>query len=461
MPRLLPHKDPISYYFPLGGDVSVVQKTRDDDHSRGYVQVETTGEIRLRRLPKGSDNQAGKGYATAIINVSDPDINVEWTLEGDSRFLTITTPRFARLDSSIHHCVSLDIVVWVPEDAKLTSLAISAITLGLTVLDDIKLDVDESVLKSISGHVSFPTPSSSATPNLPISHPEFDFGSRKITIQTVSGDINGLFPLLDSLKISSKSGNVDVSVQPHDALPSRPVPANLNISTTSGDMDVRLPLLSTHKPKFTPPPRDYVTSVTSASGDISGTFYIGSSTSFETVSGTLKMKALPILQYGEDPDKDPKAVFLVETLSGDSDIDILDPMFISAAMPAQRDAPAPYPPIGDQDPYHLLPGSGQLFSHVRTALSAEKMLRSLRSTHTSTSGGISIRCPPAWEGSVSGHTVSGVVSLEGKDLNIIRSKKGYSSWGFLARKGVDSGEVGSSTTVETISGDVRFSVESH
>jgi hypothetical protein len=456
------HKDPITYYFPIDGDVSVVQKTRDHDYSGRHTQVETRGEIRVRRFPK--DSAEKKGHATAVINVSHHEIEVEWTLENDSRALTIITPRFADVDSSIHHCVSLDITVWVPEDAKLSSLIVDAVTLGLTVIDDIQLDVNEAKFRSLSGHISFPTPSSADTPNMPISHPAFRFDSRRIEVQTISGDINGLFPLLDYLEIGSKSGNVDVSILPHDALASAPSPATLNIHTTSGDIDGRLPILSTRKPKFAPPPRDYISTVSSASGDISGTYYLGSSTILETISGQMKVRVLPVLQFGDNPDKDPKATFSTQTISGDTELEILDPMFISPITlehPTQQYPSAPYRPIGDEDPYRLMPGRGQSFSYVGTRRSAEKKLHSLRSSHNSTSGEISIRNPSAWEGTVSGHTLSGDITLEGKGLDIIRNKKGYISREFLARKGVDSGDIGSITTIESISGDILFRTESN
>ena len=70
------HKEPITYNFPVGGDISVVQKTHEEDNIHGYARVDTTGEIRLRRLPKSSRIGGGKGYASVDINVSHPDIDI-------------------------------------------------------------------------------------------------------------------------------------------------------------------------------------------------------------------------------------------------------------------------------------------------------------------------------------------------------------------------------------------------
>lgn len=275
-----------------------------------------------------------------------------------------------------------------------------------------------------------------------------------------------LFPLLDHVGLVSQSGNIDVSVLPHEALPSDPAPADLNVHTSPGDIDLRLPLLSTTKPKFTPPPRDYITKVSSASGDISGTYYLGSSGIFETVSGHVKMKILPIVQHGsaDDPDADPKADFKTKTISGQTEVDILDPMFISPLTPErpeQQDTPTPYRSIGDQDPCRLLPGSGNLFSYTNTAGPEAMKLRSVQSSHKTTSSDILIRCPDAWEGSVSGLTMSGDISIKGKELNVIKFKKGFVRKELLARKGVDSGDVGSFTSMETMSGDIRFVAEAN
>src|SRR5258708_2754550 len=105
-------KDPVTYEFPIGDSLSIIQTTHNDDYEniRGYQEVKTVGEIRLRRLPTGSKYGKRKGNTTVEINVSHPNIEVRWTLEEGSRFLKVTTPRFAKLDTPGPHCVSLGIV---------------------------------------------------------------------------------------------------------------------------------------------------------------------------------------------------------------------------------------------------------------------------------------------------------------------------------------------------------------
>jgi hypothetical protein len=57
---------------------------------------------------------------------------------------------------------------------------------------------------------------------------------------------------------------------------------------------------------------------------------------------------------------------------------------------------------------------------------------------------------------VSGQTLSGDTSAEGKELRVIKNRKGLVHKELLARKGVDSEYVGSFTTIRTLSGDIRF-----
>jgi hypothetical protein len=456
-------KDPVAYEFPVGGDFSVVQTTHDGrDYNDGYQEVKTVGEIHLRRLQKGSKVGDGKGYITVDISVSHPEIQVEWTLEQDFRFLKVSTPRFAKLGNTGPHCASLDIVAWLPEDAALTSLSLSSVTLELRVLDDIKIEVSgDSKLTSVTGNIYFPPPSSPYMRDLLFSEPAFRFRSRRIEVETVSGNISGLYPLLDYLRLVSHSGDIDVTVLPHDALPSYPAPADLDIYTTSGDVNVYLPVSSNQDPEYTPPPRDYTTKVGSVSGDISGTYYLGSFGEFETRSGDVKMKILPVVQYGssENPDKDPRISFRTDSISGSIKVEMLDPIFISPitnGFPNQHDVPTPHQPIGDDDPYLFIPKAGKLFSKVSTSNSMAKKLRSLDSSHATKSGDIEIHYPDAWEGSVFGKTTTGTVLFEGKDLEVIKAHKGLVQKEVLARKRVDSGLVGSSDVLSTVTGDIWF-----
>jgi hypothetical protein len=493
----------VTYEVPLDGDLAVIQTihVNHGDAKDGNWMISTAGEIRLKRLPKDSKYGHGKGHLTVNVHVSDPSLQVIQTLENNSRTLKISTPRYARLDTPGPHCISLEIIAWLPEDAKLRNMLIKAITLTLRVLDDVKIDVsDLSTFETVSGDVYFPqisgsgvslissspsfdspqapnalkatySPEAPDVPNIPespISQQALQFSSRRIDVSTVSGDINGQYPLLDHLGLTSQSGDIKISVSPHDALPSAPLPADLLIHTASGDIDVRLPIGGSQDPQYVPPPRDYITKVHSASGDITGSFYLGTSGHFESTSGDITMKILPIVQSGpsNDPDKDENIHFGTETVSGSMGIEILDPIFISPVVyeqPVQRNTLDHFHPIGDDDSYGpnlLLPPTGKLFSIKNTSDSKLEKLRSLQSSHTSKSGGISVRYPDVWEGKVSGKTISGKITVSGEGLKVVKNKKGWGSKEVLAVKGSDGDDddAGSSAVMQSISGNQRFVV---
>ena len=155
-----------------------------------------------------------------------------------------------------------------------------------------------------------------------------------------------------------------------------------------------------------------------------------------------------------DPDKDPKVTLKTETTSGRTEVEIIDPIFIApiiSEVPGQH-----HQSTGDH-------GSYLLFSYVGPSDPSNtvgRKLRNLQSSHITKSANIEVRYPDTWEGSFSGKTFSGDISVEGKDLRVIKSNKGYVGKELLARKGVDTGEVGSSAVVNTISGDLRFIAES-
>ncbi|EPE27847.1 hypothetical protein GLAREA_04638 [Glarea lozoyensis ATCC 20868] len=481
-------RDPVVYEFPVGGDLKVLQITHDNDRSRRLARVQTTGEIRMRALNQSFEH-GDRPHFTVNVHVSDSALQVVRTWDESSRILKISTPKYADLDPSISHCISLEITAWVPEGAVFEDISLGSISLDTRIIDDIDINVSgETKIASISGDIWFPLledmallpvekiarshlpvvmdGSETYTQDLLLSlstpDPIHPFASRRILVETVTGEINGVYPLLDFLGLSSQSGSISVGVLPQKVLPDAPAPADLEVQTASGSIQISVPVASEVNPDYIIPPRNYITNVHSNSGAIRGFFYLGSLGSFKSTTGSLKLRTLPII-----PSEDSGSViypcrFETHTVSGSTDVEVLDPIFIarisSAEQTVGKATPAPdfYNPIGDHEPYLTIPPTRALYRH--SAILSVKKLRTLQSKHTSNSASVAVVYPSGWEGSVHAKTVSGDITVSGSGVRTIRERKGWAYKEILARKGVDHAEQGSMAEMSDIAGDLRFKI---
>jgi hypothetical protein len=480
------HDDMATYKFPLGADLTVMQKTYDNDGGRS-VNVGIAGEIRLRRLPKDSSN-GNQAYITVDVNVSDQNLRVIKTWDHETRILKVATPQYARFGSSQPHCVSLEITAWFPENAELTNLLIEAIHLNLRVAEDIKMSVSgQSKFASLNGHVAFPSTSllgpgtEFSTPSETSHFIDFDeggstssladqvnipFSSRRIVVETLSGSITGCYPLMDFLGVTSQSGSVKINVFPQPVLPSAPAAAELVIDTISGSIEVNLPVRDAGYPNYLPPLRNYTTRVHSRTGSIKGSYYLGSISDFRTVDSSIHITTMPVLQADRaDESGFPPNSFETYTVNGGIKVNVLDPIFIAMVpyvdeLPERNLHSSPYLPIGDDDPYLIIPSSivKALFKVDKSELSREKRLRNLRSTHGSQTGSVRLQYPTVWEGTLHAKTVTSSISAGGDGLRIIKEKKGFASNELLARKGVDGDDEGCFVDMSALSGSLQFLV---
>lgn len=462
----------VTYEFPVGTDLAVLQTTHGD--TKDGVNVYTNGEVRLRRLPKESQH-GNSAYFTLDVHVSDPSLEVIKTFDEDSRLLKISTPRYAPLTTPGRHCVSLEITAWFPENAEFTELLFEAVTLTLRVLEDVKVNVSgTSKFTTIAGQVVFPSiqvplshdvleTNSLIAPMFEFEHP---FSSRRILVETISGSITGSYPLMDYLGLSSQAGQINVNVTPEKVVKSDPKPADLEVQSSSGSISVNCPV------RYIPPPRNYITRVHSGSGSISGSYYLGSISSFRSQSGGIRIGGLPVLQsssstIGNDNTDRPN-VFETNTISGSTNVEVLDPIFISPLspyeQPIQEKHPDPFSPPGDDDPYIVIPpnlvrtNQSLFILDPRTSSDKKQMLDTLKSTHSSTAASLKVHYPVAWEGTVHAKSVSGSITVTGDGIRIIRDRKGYGSKNLLARKGFGKPDEGSFVEITTVAGSLGFAV---
>ena len=283
-------------------DLTIIQTTHNGD-SRTQEHISTNGVIQLRRLAK--DSTSGP-YISIDIYTSDPSLDVTTSWDSKLRTLMLSTPRSAVVKLPGPHCISVEIIAYLPENAELQTLILNSITLSQNVHEDLKIAAEYSKFKTASGAVRFPEfkePSVVAPTTDELSNqtlpsfvkPDHIFACRHVEVETESGSISGLFPLYDYLGIKSTSGSVTVGAMPHDKDPERPAPAELTISTVSGKISAHLPIIAAEGHRYLPPLREYNIHVTSTSGAITGSFYQGLHAYFETVSGRIEGSLLPVI----------------------------------------------------------------------------------------------------------------------------------------------------------------------
>lgn len=217
------------------------------------------------------------------------------------------------------------------------------------------------------------------------------WSSRKTVVDVVSGSVSGTYALRDLLSIRTRSGSIKVKVEPKSVSATKPAPAEFTAVSSSGSVQIDFPLDGEI------PDRDYRTRVESSSSSVSGTYIHGSTTIFQTNSGSIHADVLP---YYAKPDE--ASTLRTETSSGTTNLCLLPP-----------------------------------FKQAGSAISR------LHSHHLSTSGSINLAYPQEWEGTIEGETTSGSINLKGKDVHTYYdgAKSAYGKR-LVARKGHGNSKLG-------------------
>ncbi|TGO14762.1 hypothetical protein BPAE_0619g00030 [Botrytis paeoniae] len=435
----------------------VIQEFYQEESPQYGQEVKTAGEVRIRNLPWTSNER--KAHFTVEVKLSHPELSVLKTLDELDGSLKISTPRFANLGIHENPCISLEITAWIPEDMEIFNVFFDLVTLSIRVFDDVNVKiVNDATLKTISGHVRFPNDSTSSmshaflsTKNEPKTH--FDFDSRHIVVETVSGRIEGTYPLYDLLKVSSQSGAIGIEVKPRPALESEPAPAILDIHTSSGRIEVSSPV---KYPKATYL-REYITRVKSVSGAIQGDFFVGSTGTFDTASSRIQLVVRPVLSAtSDDNDDESQNEFSTHSVSGHTHVTLLDPLFTLPSTNGKVHNSA----IGSTLNRHDSPYTPTLIdSSSSSSFQAYKSkLRTVHSTHRTSSGSIEAYYPLAWIGNIEAKTISGRIELEGKGIDIVERHDGWGYKNIKARKGVERDEDGSSVRLETLNAAIALRI---
>jgi hypothetical protein len=394
--------------FTSGKSLSVFEVIDRRDGPHNGRQPHVFGELIVKRA-EGANVQASGQLDIEVIS-NDEGVEAQFTYDERAQKYTVTVPRsvYWRV-SNWSPCIQIRITVWAPSDAVLDSLNIDLVHLDIDIKDGVQLNAaGGAVLKSVSGKVNAPT------------NPH-GFQSRNIEISTVSGDINGWYPLYDLLRVHSVSGTIRVDVGHKTVDAHHPKPATLDASTNSGDITVTG---SGAGGDFAA--RDYVSSIKTDSGTIKAKVPFSSSGEFETKSATLDLDLTPVLDTGGHL---RSTKLSTNTMSGTTRVVVRSPQWV-----------------------HL--DAATTSSEGQHVTDVSKALADLSSHHGSMSGGITLRYPSVWEGSFYADTMSGAQSFRGDGVQI-DSRHGFVPKVVEGHKGAGRSRL----VVKTMSGGQDFRVE--
>lgn len=246
-------------------------------------------------------------------------------------------------------CLGMSVVIYVAPGASIKTLNIASTHMGMQIHSGTNFTVTDSTKISLTTGT-------------------LDSGalySRQTHLQTISGSISGKFALFDLLSVTTKSGSVNINVDPQEAAQGSSNPAVFMVDTLSGS-------IRTDFNRKRIPERDYQTFVNTTVGSVDGTFIHGSRTEMNSIAGLVTADILPFK-------------------SGNYQSEI-----------------------------YTQTHSGQTSLTLRAPYKAKKVpMTGLISTHKSTSGGLDVTYPEEWTGHIDGTSLSGALHLQGKELELL------------------------------------------
>lgn len=397
-----------------GYDLSIVQRPERNNHKRGR-QPSVSGNLLLRP----SKESEGSVEIEIISNDEKLRASTEIHVDDGRQSIEIITPR--ALDwwdyTSQAPCIQMRVTVYVPENAYLDKLELDLVHLDVELVEGLTMGaLNGANINTVVGDIRTPRSSNIEDDVVP-----YSLQSRQIIIETVSGDIKGWFPLYDLLQVTSASGNVDAQIAPKSADKDSANAARLKVHSVSGDVKLEEPLASTvrsGKLGKKIPPRDYQVEIGTASGQITADIAMTSNAKIESVSGDLSLNILPLLV------KDHKKTSLMtDTKSGFTHVNIYEPVAIDLSAKAKHDS-----------------NEGPSLSDFDTK-------------HSSISGDFKLLYPASWLGKLRAETMSGDISVSGKDVKITRRSH---SFGRIVEG--EKGDGKSFIKMGTMSGDVKLQI---
>ncbi|GIJ84326.1 hypothetical protein Asppvi_003166 [Aspergillus pseudoviridinutans] len=240
---------------------------------------------------------------------------------------------------------------------------------------------------------------------------------RRIAIDSNAANIHGVYPLYDSLSLTTTTGNITVAIAPQPAHPDHPFePARLHIRSLSGtvtvsftapeaailpdlelamklDQDGNDSLPHTQVTKTCDlPARPYELDIQTETGPIAGRMVFSRSARLVSGGGDITAMLIPVIGgVGEDctGDRWRNVSIVTETGSGEQRVHVTQPYVLGSK--AEAGAEANYFVAG---------------------------------CHVAGNGAMEVAYPAAWAGNVHVRTEGGSVRLEGEGVEVVESGEG-------------------------------------
>lgn len=370
--------------FGVPPELNIVESVHQLDGP--YKRV--SGWIHVTQAP--SDQAAGTIRAKIAYAVSKSvDINsikYAYTSTG----LTIGDPSFPDGFDGVRKgtaCLGISVVIYMAAGASLENFNMQSTHLGAQIHEGVSFSVTNQT------SISLTTGTLDST----------SFNSRSTYLKTISGSISGKYSLFDLVSISTKSGSVNVNIEPKEAAPDSSAPALFVANSLSGSIRADF-----ERRKI--PARDYQTRINTTVGSIDGTFIHGSRTGLASVAGSITADIVPYAASGAPP-----SLLSTSTIDGQTTMRIRAPYLAPGAPPA---------------------------------------MAGLMSTHSSVSGILDLTYPQEWEGRLEGSSMEGNIHLQGRDLELMRQDERPGMNRVEARKGSGA----SSIVFNTVSGQCEVKV---
>jgi hypothetical protein len=369
------------YDFGGAKELNIQEAVHQMDNS--YKKV--YGWIHVVRAPA---NQAPGSIQARFSYAVSPSVSIENLKRSPTaNGLVIGDPTYADGFDGVHKgtaCLGMSLVVYVAAGVEIENLNIASLHMGMQIHNGVDFSVTNST------HVSLTKGTLDAAA----------FNSRETHLKTISGSISGLYSLHDLITVTSKSGSVNIEVEPMAATASSSSSAIFKVDAHSSSV-------RTDFKRKRIPERDYQVYINTTVGSVDATLIHGSRTEINSVAGFVNVDLLPYK-------------------SGDYASTI-----------------------------HTNTQSGQTKVTLRTPYKAKNIpFLGLTGIHQTTSGELDVTYPQEWEGHVNGTSRNGALHLEGDDMVLLGENAEPQNNHIEAQKGVNGG----SMEFNTVSGECKIKI---